>query len=105
MLHQADDSSFDQEVRQSNTPVLVEFFTPGCGPCRQLEPHLKKLANDFSGHLKVVKVNSNQAQQTAMNYGVRMAPTLILFKNGSPVQAINGNPGPHRLREFAQSVL
>ncbi len=105
MLHHADDSSFDQEVRQSRIPVLVEFFTPSCGPCRQLEPHLKKLAQDFAGHLKVVKVNSNLAQQTAMDYGVRMAPTLILFRGGTPVQAINGNPGPRRLREFAQSIL
>ena len=105
MLHHADDHSFDQEVRQSHLPVLVEFFTPSCGPCRQLEPHLQKLANDFANLLKVVKVNSNQAQQTAMNYGVRMAPTLILFRNGTPLQAINGNPGPHRLREFAQSAL
>ena len=55
--------------------------------------------------MKVVKVNSNLAQQTAMDYGVRMAPTLILFRGGTPVQAINGTPGPHRLREFAQSIL
>jgi len=105
MLHQADDSNFDQEVRQAHGPVLVEFFTPSCGPCRQLEPHLRKLAGDLSGRLKVVKVNSNQAQQTASKYGVRMAPTLILFKSGNPINAIQGNPGPHRLREFAQSIL
>ena len=86
-------------------PVLVEFYTPSCGPCRQLEPHLRKLAGDFAGRLKVVKVNSNRAPGAASSFGVRMAPTLMLFSNGRPMQVIQGNPGPQRLRSFAQSIL
>lgn len=105
MLHHADDSNFAREVLQANGPTLVEFYTPSCGPCHQLEPHLRKLASDFAGRLKVIKVNSEQAQQSAAAYGVRMAPTLILFNNGQAVQAIQGNPGPARLRSFAQQIL
>ncbi len=105
MLYEADDTTFHQEVEMARGPVLVEFYTPSCGPCRQLEPHLRKLASDFAGRLKVVKVNSNRAVSVASGLGVRMAPTLMLFSNGRPMQVIQGNPGPQRLRSFAQSIL
>lgn len=105
MLYEADDTNFHQAVEQHHGPVLVEFYTPNCGPCRQLEPHLKRLANDMTGQLKVVKVNSNTSPQTARAFGVRMAPTFLLFNNGLPVHVIQGNPGPDRLRSFAQSIF
>lgn len=105
MLYEADDTNFQQTVEMHHGPVLVEFYTPSCGPCRQLEPHLKSLANKLAGQLKVVKVNSNLARRVAGQFNIRMAPTLILFSGGRPINVIRGNPGPQRLRSFAQSAL
>lgn len=105
MLHHADDSTFEAQVLHASGPVLVEFFTPSCGPCRQLEPHLQNLARQLSGQLKVVKVDSDQATNTARFYGVRMAPTLMIFRNGTPLSTIQGAPPPARLRGFVQSFL
>lgn len=105
MLREANDNNFVAEVQMSSTPVLVEFFTPNCGPCRQLEPHLHRLASELSGALKVVKVNSIYSPQSATAFGVRMAPTLIVFKGGGVAGRINGNPGPQRLRSFVQAYL
>jgi len=102
MLTEANDATFQSEVLQEQGPVLVEFYTPSCGPCQQLEPHLRKLAQRYYGRLKVVKVNSYTAQAVASHYGVQMAPTLIIFQNGYPVQTINGAPPPQRLEQIAQ---
>jgi len=105
MLHHADDSSFEREVLQHPRPVLVEFFTTTCGPCKQLEPHLRSLAAHISPSAKVVKVDTNRARATARAYGVRMAPTFILFVNGQPVDAIQGAPPIQRLHQFIQSHM
>ena len=102
LLH-ADDSNFDAMVSQGLT--LVEFSTPTCGPCREILPHLKKLAQEVSGRMRVVKVDATQAPQAAADFGVRMVPYFLLFNNGQAVHAIQGNPGPKRLREFAYSAF
>lgn len=105
MLHHADDSTFGAQVLQASGPVLVEFFTPSCGPCRQLEPHLQQLAQQFSGRLKVVKVNSEQSIQTARVYGIQMAPTLMLFLDGQIKSTIQGAPPPNKLASFVNAYL
>jgi thioredoxin 1 len=103
MLHHADDSSFEQEILSHPGPVLVEFFTTTCGPCRQIEPHLRSLAQQLAGRVKVVKVDSDRAQGAARAYGVQMAPTFIMFVNGQPQDVIRGAPPANRLSAFAQS--
>ena len=103
MLHQADDSSFEREVLQHPGAVLVEFYTQSCQPCRQLEPELRQAAQENPG-VKVVKVDAGRAQQVAAHYGVRSAPVLIGFRNGEPVQRVNGKPPMHRLRQLLQSL-
>lgn len=105
MLHYADDNTFVSEVLQHQGPVLVEFFTQSCAPCRQLEPLLRELAGNLHGRLKVVKVDSERAFQTAQNYGVQMAPTLMMFQYGEPRATIRGLPPPNRLQSFVQPFL
>lgn len=103
MLHHADDSTFEREVLQHPGSVLVDFYTPTCQPCRQLEPELQGLSQKFPG-VKIVKVDATRAQQVATYYRVQSVPVLIGFKNGEPVQRVNGKPPLPRLRQFLQSL-
>ncbi len=103
MLPTATEATFASEVLAHNTPVLVEFYTPGCGPCQALEPHLRRLANDYHPHLKVVKVNSANDPALAQRYGVHMAPTLVIFQAGTIAEFIEGAPPPHRLVSLAEA--
>jgi thioredoxin 1 len=77
------DSSFDTEVLQSNTPVLVDYWAEWCGPCKMIGPILEDVAKDYAGKLKVAKLNIDENQDTPPKYGIRGIPTLMLFKNGS----------------------
>ena len=87
------DGTFDQEVLKADKPVLVDFWAPWCGPCRALAPVLAELAEQRRDQLKVVKVNIDEHQQYAAKLRVMMAPTLVLFKDGQPVdQAVGALP-------------
>jgi len=85
------DTSFDAEVLKSGTPVLVDFWAPWCGPCRAVGPTVDAIAKEFSGRVKVVKLNTDEEQQVAIKYGVVNIPTLMLFKNGEMVERVMGN--------------
>ena len=89
----ADDSSFRQEVLESDVPVLVDFWAAWCGPCRAIAPHLETLADRYSGKAKIVKVDVDANPQSPATYGVRGIPTLLMFKGGQVVDTIVGNPG------------
>ena len=82
--------SFEQEVLKSETPVLVDFWAPWCGPCRMLAPTVEELATDYAGKLKVVKVNTDDSANLAAEFGIRGIPTLIVFKDGKEVQRVVG---------------
>ena len=82
--------SFEQEVLKSETPVLVDFWAPWCGPCKMLTPTVEELATDYAGKLKVVKVNTDDSANLAAEFGIRGIPTLIVFKDGKEVQRVVG---------------
>ena len=84
------DVSFDQEVLSSTVPVLIDFWAPWCGPCRAIAPVVEGLASEYSGRLKVVKMNVDDNPQTPGRYGVRGIPNLILFKGGQVAEQIIG---------------
>jgi thioredoxin 1 len=90
------DSNFQAEVLESETPVLVDFWAPWCGPCRIIAPSLEEL-NDEIDNLRVVKLNVDENQQTAAQYDVMSIPTLIVFKNGQPAKKIIGAMPKKRL--------
>lgn len=76
------DNNFETEVLKSELPVLVDFFAEWCGPCKMMSPVVEQIADDFKGTAKVVKLNVDDAPETAEKYGVMSIPTFILFKNG-----------------------
>ena len=77
------DATFEQEVLQSTTPVLVDYWAEWCGPCKMIAPILDDLAREYAGKIKVVKLNIDENQATPPKYGIRGIPTLMLFKNGN----------------------
>ena len=85
-----DDSNFEAEVLNSDTPVLVDFWAEWCGPCHMLTPVMTELADEYAGKLKVGKVNVDDARQTAMNFGIQNIPTVILFEKGKSVESFVG---------------
>lgn len=84
------DAEFDKTVGESQLPILVDFWAPWCGPCRFMEPILAQLAQDKSGVLRVGKLNVDDNQRVAQMFGITGIPTMILFKNGRPVERIVG---------------
>jgi thioredoxin 1 len=81
IVHITEDN-FDSEVLKSATPVLVDFWAEWCGPCKMIAPVLEQIATEYKGKLRIAKVDVDSNQATAMRYGVRSIPTLMLFKNG-----------------------
>src|SRR5262245_50081593 len=90
MATQVTVSTFEEEVLQSEKPVLVDFWAEWCGPCHAVSPVLDRIAEERADDLKLVKVNIDEEQELAQRYGVSSIPTMILFKDGEPAAAAIG---------------
>jgi thioredoxin 1 len=91
------DSTFDEEIKSSEQPVLVDFWAEWCGPCKMIAPTLEEISKDFAGRLRVFKLNVDDAQAIAQRFEVMSIPTLILFKDGEPQLRIVGAKGKGQL--------
>lgn len=84
------DENFENEVLKSDKPVLIDFWAVWCGPCRMIAPIVEELANEYDGKVKIGKLDVDANQESAIKYGVRSIPTLLIFKNGKVVDTIIG---------------
>jgi thioredoxin 1 len=84
------DANFQTEVLESKEPVLVDFWAPWCGPCRMIAPTVEEIANEYQGKVRVGKVNTDEARQSAISYRIQSIPTLLLFKDGKVADQLMG---------------
>ena len=99
------DNNFQAEVIESDTPVLVDFWAPWCGPCRIVHPVLEQIAEERGDALKIVKLNVDENQETAMKFEILSIPTLILFKGGEVAKKVIGAyPKPKLEAELEPSL-
>ena len=104
IIHTSDDS-FEQEVLQSQLPVLVDYWAEWCGPCKMIAPILDEVAKEYEGRIKVAKLNIDENQNTPPKYGIRGIPTLMLFKNGNVEATKVGALSKSHLTAFIDSNI
>lgn len=99
------DDNFQNEVLQSDKPVLVDFWAPWCGPCKMIAPVIDELAAETQGKFAVGKVNVDESNNVAMKYGINAIPTLMVFKDGDVVQRFQGVTSKDELRRALEAAL
>jgi len=99
------DSNFEQEIVESKTPALVDFWAEWCMPCKMLASTIDELADEYAGRVKVGKVNTDTSRQTAMKFGISAIPTMILFKAGRPVKKLVGLQSKKDLKAAIGALL
>ncbi|MGI6368534.1 MAG: thioredoxin [Anaerolineae bacterium] len=99
------DASYAQDVLQSDTPVLVDFWAAWCGPCRMIAPIVEELANEYAGRLKVAKVNTDENPGTPSSLGIRGIPTLLFYVNGQEADRVVGVRPKDELKRKVDRIL
>ena len=101
----ATDATFDEVVKQSDIPVIVDFWAEWCGPCKQIGPALEELAAEYEGKVKIVKVNVDENPSSPAQMGVRGIPALFMFKGGQPVAQKIGAAPKAALKDWIDSAV
>ena len=104
-IHHVTDANFKSEVLESSVPVLVDYWAEWCGPCKMIAPILEDIAKDYSGKLKVAKLNIDDNQKTPGEFGIRGIPTLMLFKGGQVAATKIGALQKSKLIEWVESSI
>lgn len=98
-------ATFQTEVLDSNVPVLVDFWAPWCGPCKMLTPTIEALAAEYDGKIKVAKVNVDDNQDLAVQYGIRGIPSVLVFKNGEVASAMVGLKPKEEIAKVLEEMI
>src|SRR6218665_1994365 len=105
LIKHVSDASFEADVLQADTPVLVDYWAPWCGPCKMIAPLLDDAADRYQGRLQIVKMDVDDNRQTPAKFGIRGVPTLMLFKDGQPAATQVGALGRAQLTTFLDQHL
>jgi thioredoxin 1 len=104
-INELDKDTFQKNVLEAQKPVLVDFWAPWCGPCRAVAPIVEDLAKEYAGKVEFAKVNVDEAPVIASNYGVMSIPTLIVFKDGKPLEQVIGYKAKGDLKKLLDNAL
>jgi thioredoxin 1 len=105
MATEVNDVNFDTEVINSDLPVLVDFWAPWCGPCRALAPVIDQLAEEYLGKAKIVKLNTDDNPNIAVQFRINSIPTMILFKDKKPVDMLVGALSKEKIQEAIDKLI
>ena len=105
LVNEFTDANFENDVTNSDIPVLVDFWATWCGPCKAIAPIIEEIAEDYKGKVKVGKVDVDQNQNSAMKFGVRSIPTLLILKNGEVVNQIVGSVPKSEISEKLDAII
>ncbi|WP_448579428.1 thioredoxin TrxA [Thermaurantiacus sp.] len=99
------DSSFDADVLQADRPVVVDFWAEWCGPCRMIAPALEEISQELDGRVTIAKINIDEEPETAMKFGIRSIPTMMIFRDGEVVATKQGAEPKSALKRWVEESL